>query len=204
MITLETERLILRMFRQDDLDAYAAMCADEEVMRYIGEGKAIDRVAAWRQMAMMLGQWCLKGHGQFALEERATGTLLGRAGYFEPEGWPGFELGWLLRRESWGKGYATEATRLLLRHAFEAMGRGCRDASAVRARRPPAPRPRACSQAPPPGAGRRRAGCLPAPAGRAPRTRRASTRRTRLPARRARRGDRAPGARGRRCPWCRP
>jgi len=123
MITLETERLVLRMFRQDDLDAYAAMCADEEVMRYIGEGKAIDRVGAWRQMAMMLGQWCLKGHGQFALEERATGTLLGRAGYFEPEGWPGFELGWLLRRESWGKGYATEATRLLLRHAFEAMGR---------------------------------------------------------------------------------
>jgi len=93
------------------------------VMRYIGEGKAIDRVGAWRQMAMMLGQWCLKGHGQFALEERATGALLGRAGYFEPEGWPGFELGWLLRRESWGKGYATEATRLLLRHAFEAMGR---------------------------------------------------------------------------------
>jgi RimJ/RimL family protein N-acetyltransferase len=123
MITLETERLILRMFRQDDLDGYAAMCADEEVMRYIGEGKAVDRVAAWRQMAMMLGQWCLKGHGQFALEERATGVLLGRAGYFEPEGWPGFELGWLLRRESWGKGYATEATRLLLRHAFEAMGR---------------------------------------------------------------------------------
>ena len=123
MITLETERLILRMFRQEDLDAYAAMCADEEVMRYIGEGKAIDRVGAWRQMAMMLGQWCLKGHGQFALEERATGALLGRAGYFEPEGWPGFELGWLLRRESWGKGYATEATRLLLRHAFEAMGR---------------------------------------------------------------------------------
>jgi len=123
MITLETERLILRMFRQEDLDAYAAMCADEEVMRYIGEGKAIDRVGAWRQMAMMLGQWCLKGHGQFALEERATGVLLGRAGYFEPEGWPGFELGWLLRRESWGKGYATEATRLLLRHAFEAMGR---------------------------------------------------------------------------------
>jgi RimJ/RimL family protein N-acetyltransferase len=123
MIALETERLILRMFRQDDLDAYAAMCADAEVMRYIGEGKALDRVGAWRQMAMMLGQWGLKGYGQFALEERATGALVGRAGYFEPEGWPGFELGWLLRRESWGKGYATEATRLLLRHAFEAMGR---------------------------------------------------------------------------------
>jgi RimJ/RimL family protein N-acetyltransferase len=111
------------MFRQDDLDAYAAMCADPEVMRYIGDGKPVDRVGAWRQMAMMCGQWHLKGHGQFALEERATGSLLGRAGYFEPEGWPGFELGWLLRRESWGRGFATEAARLLLRHAFTAMGR---------------------------------------------------------------------------------
>ena len=111
------------MFRQDDLDAYAAMCADAEVMRYIGDGKPVDRVGAWRQMAMMCGQWHLKGHGQFALEERATGALLGRAGYFEPEGWPGFEVGWLLRRESWGHGYALEAARVVVRHAFTAMGR---------------------------------------------------------------------------------
>ena len=111
------------MFRQDDLEAYAAMCADAEVMRYIGDGKPVDRVGAWRQMAMMCGQWHLKGHGQFALEERATGALLGRAGYFEPEGWPGFEVGWLLRRESWGHGYALEAARVVVRHAFTAMGR---------------------------------------------------------------------------------
>ena len=111
------------MFRQDDLEAYAAMCADAEVMRYIGDGKPVDRVGAWRQMAMMCGQWHLKGHGQFALEERATGALLGRAGYFEPEGWPGFEVGWLLRRESWGHGYALEAARVVVRRAFTAMGR---------------------------------------------------------------------------------
>jgi RimJ/RimL family protein N-acetyltransferase len=111
------------MFREDDLDAYAPMCADLEVMRYIGDGKPVDRVGAWRQMAMMCGHWHLKGYGQFALEERATGALVGRAGFYEPEGWPGFEVGWLLRRESWGHGYALEAARVVLRHAFTAMGR---------------------------------------------------------------------------------
>jgi len=111
------------MFREDDLDAYAAMCADPDVMRYLGDGKPLARPDAWRQMAMILGHWQLRGYGLFALEERATGALVGRAGFFEPEGWPGFELGWMLRRQSWGKGYATEAARRALRHAFTEMGR---------------------------------------------------------------------------------
>lgn len=123
MTTLETDRLILRMFREEDLDAYAAMCADTEVMRYLGDGKALTRSEAWRQMALILGHWRLRGFGLWAVEERATGTLLGRIGFFEPEGWPGFELGWMLRRASWGKGYATEGARRALAHAFTAMER---------------------------------------------------------------------------------
>ena len=122
-MTLETERLLLRMFRPDDLDAYAAMCADPDVMRYLGDGKPLDRPNAWRQMAMILGHWPLRGYGLFALEEKTTGALVGRAGIFEPEGWPGFEAGWMLRRESWGKGYATEAARRVLRWAFTDLGR---------------------------------------------------------------------------------
>jgi len=111
------------MFRSDDLDAYAAMCADADVMRYLGDGKPLTRPDAWRQIAMILGHWQLRGYGLLALEERGTGALVGRAGFFEPEGWPGFELGWMLRRASWGQGYATEAARRLLRHAFTDMGR---------------------------------------------------------------------------------
>ena len=111
------------MFRQDDLDAYAAMCADAEVMRYLGDGKPLTRPDAWRQIAMILGHWQLRGYGLLALEERGTGALVGRAGFFEPEGWPGFELGWMLRRASWGQGYATEAARRLLAHAFTDMKR---------------------------------------------------------------------------------
>jgi len=123
VITLQTERLLLRMFREDDLEPYATMCADPEVMRYLGDGKVLARPDVWRQIAMILGHWQLRGYGLFALEEKATGALVGRAGFFEPEGWPGFELGWMLRRASWGQGYATEAARRLLAHAFTDMKR---------------------------------------------------------------------------------
>jgi RimJ/RimL family protein N-acetyltransferase len=123
VLTLETERLRLRMFREDDLDAYAAICADPEVMRHLGEGKALGRAEAWRQIAMILGHWSLRGFGLWAVEERGTGALVGRIGFFQPEGWPGFELGWMLRRASWGKGYASEGAGRALAHAFTEMGR---------------------------------------------------------------------------------
>jgi RimJ/RimL family protein N-acetyltransferase len=123
MVTLETDRLRLRMFREEDLDAYAAICADPEVMRYLGDGRTLSRGEAWRQMALILGHWQLRGYGLWAVEERATGALVGRLGFFEPEGWPGFELGWMLRRASWGLGYATEGAGRALAHAFTEMGR---------------------------------------------------------------------------------
>jgi len=121
--TLETERLWLRAFREEDLDAYAAICADPEVMRYLGDGRVLSRADAWRQMALIIGHWTLRGYGLWAVEERATGDLIGRLGFFNPEGWPGFELGWMLRRASWGQGYATEGAGRALAHAFTEMGR---------------------------------------------------------------------------------
>ena len=123
MITLETERLRLRMFRTADFEAYAAICADPDVMRYLGDGKPLSKADAWRQIAMILGHWSLRGYGLWAVEERATGALVGRIGLFEPECWPGFELGWMLRRASWGQGYAIEGARRALAHAFTEMGR---------------------------------------------------------------------------------
>lgn len=122
MVTLETERLTLRMFREDDFEAYARICADEEVMRFLG-GKILTRAEAWRHLAFLVGHWQLLGYGHWAVEEKATGELLGRLGFLNPAGWPGFEIGWTLRRESWGKGYATEGARRALRYAFTEMGR---------------------------------------------------------------------------------
>lgn len=123
MVRLETGRLLLREFRAGDLDAYAAMQSDPRVMRYIGEGKTLTRNDSWRSIAAMLGHWQLLGYGMWALEDKASGTLLGRAGFVDPPGWPGFELGWLLGRPYWGLGFATEAASRCLRFAFEELRR---------------------------------------------------------------------------------
>jgi RimJ/RimL family protein N-acetyltransferase len=113
---VQTERLVLRAFRPEDLDDYAAMCADAEVMRYIGDGQSVGRDMAWRQMAAFLGHWALRGYGMWAVEERASGRLVGRAGYLNPEGWPALEIGWLLGRTHWGRGLALEAAQAALVH----------------------------------------------------------------------------------------
>ena len=122
MTTLETERLTLRMWREDDFEDYARICADEEVMRYIG-GKSYSRLEAWRHMAYMIGHWHLRGYGHWAVEEKASGHFIGRMGFFNPAGWPGFEVGWTLERESWSKGYASEGARRMLSYAFTEMDR---------------------------------------------------------------------------------
>src|SRR5215216_2035841 len=123
MVILETANLILRMFCEDDFESYASICADTEVTRYLGEGKALSREEAWRQMAMIVGHWQLRGYGIWAVEDRKRGKLAGRIGFFNPEGWPGFELGWVLGRDYWGRGYATEGARRALDYMFNEMGR---------------------------------------------------------------------------------
>ena len=120
---LLTPRLRLRGFRQDDLDAYAAMVADPEVMRFLADGRPLSRFEAWRQMAMFAGHWALRGFGVWAVEERASGAFIGRVGCFEPEGWPGFEIAYTLARPAWGRGYAREAAAASLDHARRVLGR---------------------------------------------------------------------------------
>lgn len=121
--TLSTARLLLRPFRNADLEEYARICSDPEVVRFLGDGKPLSRVDAWRQMAVILGHWELRWYGMWAVEEKQSGALMGRIGFWQPEGWPDFELGWTLGREWWGKGYATEGARAALRFAFEELDR---------------------------------------------------------------------------------
>jgi RimJ/RimL family protein N-acetyltransferase len=117
--TLETERLRLRPFRLSDFDDYAAMCEDPEVARYLLT--RLSREQSWRHLAFLVGHWKLRGYGMWAVEERETGTFVGRIGFADPEGWPGCELAWTLARRWWGRGYATEGARAALAHAFTAL-----------------------------------------------------------------------------------
>jgi RimJ/RimL family protein N-acetyltransferase len=102
-----TERLVLREWRASDLEPLAAMTADVEVMRYLGG--AVDRSQAWRMMSLFAGHWQLRGFGTWVVQRRADDAVLGRAGLWQPEGWPGVEVGWMFARSAWGCGYATEA-----------------------------------------------------------------------------------------------
>ena len=120
---LTTPRLVLRGFDERDFEAYAAMLADPEVSRHLGDGQPMGRRDAWRNFAMVVGHWALRGFGLWAVEERETGCFVGRVGLIEPVGWPGFELAYTLRRECWGRGYAREAGRTALAYARDVLHR---------------------------------------------------------------------------------
>lgn len=121
MVTeLMTERLELRRWREDDLAAYAEIIADPEVNRYLGG--PTDRAAAWRQIAIFIGHRELRGWTSAAVVERASGRLIGRGGLWQPEGWPGVEVGWILHPSVWGRGYASELGRAVRDYAFGELG----------------------------------------------------------------------------------
>ncbi len=116
--SLLTPRLTLRALRAEDLDAFAAMQANPEVMKTLGTGVTRSRAETWDGMARMLGQWALRGYGMFAVTENATGRFIGRAGILHPYEWEGPELAYGFDQPFWGRGYATEAAVILHRWAF--------------------------------------------------------------------------------------
>jgi RimJ/RimL family protein N-acetyltransferase len=110
------------MLEARDFEEYAAIHMDFEVTRFTARAQ-LKRKDAWRHLASFVGHWVLKGFGMWGVEELETGRLVGRVGFHEPIEWPGFELGWTIGREFWGKGYATEAAQRALEYAFQEMGR---------------------------------------------------------------------------------
>lgn len=89
-------------------------------MRYLGG--ACDRDEAWRRLAANVGHWVLCGYGPWAIEEKATGDFVGRAGMWRRETWPGPEAVWALTPDKRGRGFATEAAGAVIHFAFETMG----------------------------------------------------------------------------------
>lgn len=107
----------------DDLDAFVEIHEDPEVLHYLKSiGTTTGRVAGWRVIAILIGHWTLKGYGHWTVLEKATGQIIGRVGLWYPEGWPGVELGWLIRRSHWDRGFGTEAAAAAMRFGFDQVG----------------------------------------------------------------------------------
>jgi RimJ/RimL family protein N-acetyltransferase len=121
-----TERLRLRMWRDEDLDPLAEIYADPEVMRFIRNGSIRTAQETAADLARMRQEWRERGYGLFAVEVRESGELAGWAGLavpnFLPEVLPSVEIGWRLGRAHWGRGYATEAARVAMAFGFDEAG----------------------------------------------------------------------------------
>src|SRR3979411_381601 len=107
--TVETARLRLRAFRAGDLDAYAAMQANPEVMRYLLTGNTATRIQVWYTMLTSAGSWALRGYGMWACETIDDGQFIGSVGIFQPLDWPEPEIAYSLDQPFWHRGFATEA-----------------------------------------------------------------------------------------------
>jgi RimJ/RimL family protein N-acetyltransferase len=116
---LQTQRLLLREYRVDDFDAFAAHLADPESTAFLGSA---DRRTAWRIFGCHAGLWLLYGAGWWTVELRETGEVVGHVGTFFRERLIGIELGWNIYSAFWGQGFASEAAAEAVRYALEVRG----------------------------------------------------------------------------------
>ena len=148
MVTMiETARLALRRPTEDDLEPLAAINADQEVMRFIGDGTIKSREQTAAGLARGIQEWDERGFGMFSVdlrdgeqdgeqdaeqdgekvaEQRAGSQFIGWVALtppaYLPEVMPAVEIGYRLARKHWGRGYATEAGTAALRFGFEECG----------------------------------------------------------------------------------
>jgi RimJ/RimL family protein N-acetyltransferase len=123
---VDTERLVLRRFSDDDAAALAAINADPDVMQFIGGGAPLRREQSDELLRRFASEWDERGFGLWAVEDRGGGPLLGFCGLtvpmFLPDVLPAVEVGWRLAPHAWGRGIATEAAQAALAFGFEALG----------------------------------------------------------------------------------
>lgn len=124
MIYLETSRLRLRDWIETDLEPFSQLNADEEVMRYFPSILSNGETLKFYQSILAEFKEC--GFGLYAVEEKETNEFIGFIGFhralFEAEFTPCIEIGWRLKKEAWGKGYATEGAAACLHYGFKELG----------------------------------------------------------------------------------
>jgi len=124
---IETDRLVLRGWGAADVDAYARICADAEVMRYMLPSRPLTQAEVAYDALRLREHWLRHGFGHWVVEEKESGDMVGRSGIKRHDDWTldpeNTEVGWLYARRAWGKGYATEAGRAIVRFCFEQLDR---------------------------------------------------------------------------------
>jgi RimJ/RimL family protein N-acetyltransferase len=119
---IQTDRLVLRPFRDDDVQALHAIWAHPEVGPWIG-GAHADVVESVEELAEHLRHQARHGFGFWAVEERSSGQLVGEVGLMLLEGrGPEVEIGWCIARDAWSRGYAHEAATRWLEAGFGDLG----------------------------------------------------------------------------------
>lgn len=121
---IETRRLVLRPWRADDREPFAALNADPRVMEHFPE--TLTREASDALVERMEAAWRAHGFCFGAMEQRSDGVFVGMAGLarvpFAASFTPAVEIGWRLARAHWGMGYASEAARAWLEYGFTTLG----------------------------------------------------------------------------------
>ncbi|MET3173241.1 UNVERIFIED_ORG: RimJ/RimL family protein N-acetyltransferase [Arthrobacter sp. UYCu721] len=115
----ETDRLMARHFENADLDGFAALCGDAEVMRLVGDGKTLGRTEIAHWIDVCQEKYATRGYGTSAIFERSTGAFVGYCGVVRAPDQDFDELVYVLHQKFWDKGYATEIGREMLAYVFK-------------------------------------------------------------------------------------
>jgi RimJ/RimL family protein N-acetyltransferase len=115
---VDTERLVLRMFRESDWRDLHEYYGDPDCTTYTS-GRPLKDYETWQKLAALAGHWELRKYGSYAVEEKHATRVIGVVGLDYPLDWPEPEIQWGLVRTSWGKGYASEAVRAVKRMVTE-------------------------------------------------------------------------------------
>lgn len=116
---LETERLILRVPRLSDFEAFAAFCASP---RSVNVGGPYTRDQAFSRLSAIIGHWQLRGYGRWLIAGKADDAPLGVGGLYFPEGWPEPEIAWSVFDHAEGRGIALEAALATRSYAYDILG----------------------------------------------------------------------------------
>lgn len=124
MVYIETDRLILRDWKENDLELFRALNADDKVMEYFPNTLAKEETDNFYHLIKQ--EIKDSGYGLYAAEVKATGEFIGLIGLhkatFEADFTPCIEVGWRLKKEAWGNGYATEGAKACIQYAFMELG----------------------------------------------------------------------------------